>query len=754
MLASLALAASVLMGLAAHSGAQEAVWMERNHVWKYFTAGDPGPTWKDPGFDDSAWSTGPAELGFGDTNPAQTTNIGRVNGQISYYFRTTITVTPTELSTANQLVLNLIRDDGAVVYINGSEVHRDNMPPGTITHTTRALSGVAGSDEATMMRSTHLSGNFLTAGVNTIAVEVHQNQPGSSDISFAMEMLGYEVIPVLGEWVPPAPIPFNEDLMGPFEEYWSPYDAFPGEPFQLGFWSERRNQFSFIHSVVPSLDAPVGGFSQGLGLIGNQGSVELQTDVEGTDHPDADPFFGTPGSHRVNVSNYRDVKVQFDLRTYDHSGTGLNTSNRAEAWIYTSVDGEELDEEKVLTITGGGSAAGVRVDLVRDGDTKRVIVPTASTSTTWMQPGFVPDASWKTGIKGAGNDSATTYNAHFGPGLKLAQGITSLYMRIPFDVTNPGELTGLVLKMKYDDGFIAYLNGTRVAARNAPATGAYNSRATTQNPDNAAVVFEEFNISTHLDKLVAGSNVLAIHGLNVSNTSSDMLTGAELEGIKPGGGGGEEPLNLNDLRGPLDGSFTTFSYDVADNVNTVAMKFRVTGSGTHNAVILDNILVTGTPLAPDSYANWIALTTNYELDDFGAPNADPDGDLIPNLLEYAFGGSATEPDEGILPTSEVIEIDGSFYLAINWRQMNQTVSGTLSGPISGGFTVRDIKYIPQTSTDGQFWEDAAPGPTVAELIGDLEGEEEFLDVSAYFIEPVSSLTPRKFARIKVELSTQ
>ncbi len=230
-----------------------------------------------------------------------------------------------------------------------------------------------------------------------------------------------------------------------------------------------------------------------------------------------------------------------------------------------------------------------------------------------------------------------------------------------------------------------------------------------------------------------------------------MLTGVELVGVKPGSGGGEDPPNLNDIAGPIDGSFTNFSYDIPDNINTVSMKWRLTCPGTgqdHDAIILDNILVTGTPLTPDSFNNWVALTTTFELDDQGAPDADPDCDKIPNLLEYAFGGSATEPDSGILPTAEIIDIEGTQYLSIKWRQLNQTLTGTLSRPIDG-FTVRDIKYIPQVSTDGKFWLDGD-----AVLFSDLESEEEFVEIQAYFIDPITDTQPRRFGRIKIELNGQ
>src|SRR6185369_10931513 len=84
--------------------------------------------------------------------------------------------------------------------------------------------------------------------------------------------------------------------------------------------------------------------------------------------------------------------------------------------------------------------------------------------------------------------------------------------------------------MKYDDGFIAYLNGVVVASRNAPAAPAWNSVATAQHDDAQAIIFEPINISSFLSSLRVGTNVLAIQGLNSSLTSTDMLIVPELTG--------------------------------------------------------------------------------------------------------------------------------------------------------------------------------------------------------------------------------
>ncbi len=96
----------------------------------------------------------------------------------------------------------MLRDDGAVVYINGTEVYRSNMPTGSISYTTLAPKAVEGSAESTFLQAT-LNPGVLVAGTNVIAVEIHQVSRTSSDISFDLALLD-----------PPAPVPSDDPDVG------------------------------------------------------------------------------------------------------------------------------------------------------------------------------------------------------------------------------------------------------------------------------------------------------------------------------------------------------------------------------------------------------------------------------------------------------------------------------------------------------------------------------------------------------------
>lgn len=108
------------------------------------------------------------------------------------------------------------------------------------------------------------------------------------------------------------------------------------------------------------------------------------------------------------------------------------------------------------------------------------------------------------------------------------------YLRVPFNVADPDAFQKLKLRMKYDDGFVAYLNGQEVASRNAPGTPQWNSTATAAAADSQSLVYEDIVFTNTPGLLLAGANVLAIQGLNVSAMDADFYVLPELEGLATG----------------------------------------------------------------------------------------------------------------------------------------------------------------------------------------------------------------------------
>jgi PA14 domain-containing protein/CotH protein/Big-like domain-containing protein/chitobiase/beta-hexosaminidase-like protein/lamin tail-like protein/Ig-like domain-containing protein len=159
-------------------------------VWRYRDTGeDLAAAWTALGFNDTGWSNGPAQLGYGDGDERTIVSFGPNAGAkyITTYFRRSFNVdVPSSCSSLN---LRLLRDDGAVIYLNGSEIHRDNMPGGVVGYLTPAVAAIGGADESTYY-SAAINPGYLVPGNNVLAVEIHQSGGGSSDVSFDFELAG------------------------------------------------------------------------------------------------------------------------------------------------------------------------------------------------------------------------------------------------------------------------------------------------------------------------------------------------------------------------------------------------------------------------------------------------------------------------------------------------------------------------------------------------------------------------------------
>ncbi|MFM1768986.1 MAG: hypothetical protein RJA22_1515 [Verrucomicrobiota bacterium] len=180
--------------------AASASLIEPGAIWKFYDGtNDPGAAWRSNRFDDVSWDAGPSELGFGDGNEA---TLLASNRQAAFYFRREFFVP--DAGAVARLTARMLRDDGAAVYLNGTEVWRDNLPPGAgLNHLSLALAAVTGGAELAWLTNT-LNPALLVTGTNLLAVEVHQNSSTSSDLGFDFELLGLTVFPEAPrvEWNP------------------------------------------------------------------------------------------------------------------------------------------------------------------------------------------------------------------------------------------------------------------------------------------------------------------------------------------------------------------------------------------------------------------------------------------------------------------------------------------------------------------------------------------------------------------------
>jgi hypothetical protein len=149
------------------------------------------------------------------------------------------------------------------------------------------------------------------------------------------------------------------------------------------------------------------------------------------------------------------------------------------------------------------------------------------------------DSAWKAGRTGVGYDNQPDYLPLLGLIVsEMFEVNGTVYIRVPFRVDNLSAITALTLRMRYEDGFIAYLNGRLVANDNAPDPGIarWTNNALANRDESAAITPRDFNISQFIALLHPGTNLLAIQGLNQAAGSSDLLMLPEIVATVTGSG--------------------------------------------------------------------------------------------------------------------------------------------------------------------------------------------------------------------------
>jgi hypothetical protein len=238
--------------------------------------------------------------------------------------------------------------------------------------------------------------------------------------------------------------------------------------------------------------------------------------------------------------------------------------------------------------------------------------------------------------------------------------------------------SSLLLKVRYDDGFIAYLNGTEVARRNFTGTPRWNSVGSADNPDAAAVGQETIDVSTFVRVLKSGANLLAIHALNGTIDSSDFLISVELSATK-GTSGSATPAGVSPTALRYAGPIVLSK--------SAVVKARVLSGSTWSA--LDEAVFAVGPVAQSLRISEIM----YHPQDSGDPD-DPNTEYIEltnigseivnlNLVRFSTGIDFTFPDITIGPTE--------FWLVVKDHQAFKTrygpglpIAGEYSGSLNNG----------------------------------------------------------------------
>ena len=219
-----------------------------------------------------------------------------------------------------------------------------------------------------------------------------------------------------------------------------------------------------------------------------------------------------------------------------------------EGTIYVTTDGTDPRDPNEKPATSAQRARIPTIEhtiLLGDRAPARAYVPwNRALGLSWIQPKF-DDRAWTPGRTGIGYDTQGDYADLIGidfRGAMKERELTTAYIRVPFTLSK-AHLEGfdeLTLGMRYDDGFIAYLNGQQVAAANAPSRPQWDSQAVTDNPEGEAIKFNDRPLDDASKLLREGENLLAIHGMD-GTASSDFLITPRIQGIRYTGA---EPISI------------------------------------------------------------------------------------------------------------------------------------------------------------------------------------------------------------------
>jgi hypothetical protein len=517
-------------------------------VWKYLDNGsNQGTAWKETGFNDSAWASGAAPLGYTDSHIVTTVNSPAApNRTITTYFRRSFNVTGAAAIQA--LNLNILRDDGVVVYINGTEVARQNMPAGAIDYLTFSSAITDGADETTYFASTASPLPVLVEGANTIAVELHQRDGNSSDLGFDLELISLAL-----PGTPP-----TVTLTAPDEG--STFDA----PATINLAATASDSDGTIAKVE---------FFQGTTKIGEDTSEPYEFTWTGvisgtyflsavaTDNAGSQT---TSAAEDIIVTNANNVAPTVALTAPANNSTILTNSvalaaNAADTdGVVSKVEffngatklGEDLTSPYTFNWTGVATGAYTITAVATDNDSATttssavnisVAVPISTTlvakgatwkyldngsdqGTAWKETGF-NDTTWASGpaVLGGGDAHVVT-NVNLGP--SGARYITT-YFRRTFNVTGAAAVQALNMNILRDDGVVVWINGVEVARQNMPA-GAINYLTDTPDIVSGADETTYFaSAASPLSALVNGVNTIAVEVHQRDGASSDL--GFDLE---------------------------------------------------------------------------------------------------------------------------------------------------------------------------------------------------------------------------------
>lgn len=196
------------------------------------------------------------------------------------------------------------------------------------------------------------------------------------------------------------------------------------------------------------------------------------------------------------------------------------------------LDGKDFPKQ-VSNISYGVSSTQT-INLVDANSPAQYIVPLGGPNgTVWTQPGLDASAAgFINGLAAIGYENSPESRNNFTDDIQttIPSGNHAVFVRVPFQVDDISAIDQLTLRMKFDNGFVAYINGVKVAQENAPDNADWTTFLDTEGQsDQEALQYVDFDLTDSTTLLVDGDNVLAIHGLNyLSGDIDDMLVSPQL----------------------------------------------------------------------------------------------------------------------------------------------------------------------------------------------------------------------------------
>ncbi len=553
---------SATVTIADNDGAVQSL-ISTGSTWKYLDDGsNQGTAWSAPTFNDTAWKSGAAQLGYGDGDEATVVGYGpdANNKFITTYFRKAFTIT--DAAAVNALNMSILRDDGAVVYLNGVEVYRSNMPTTVIAYNTLATVAIGGVDETTFLNAALSKASLLT-GTNVLAVEIHQAALTSSDISFDLSLSADTSI----NPAPNAPtnLAATAAAVNQINLAWTDTSA-----NETGLKIERATDSGFTANLTAfTAAANAVAFSDTTGLnplttyyyrvrATNSTGDSLNSNTASATTPAAvvtvaatDATASEQGPDQGLFTFTRTGSTAAALVvSFTRTGTATSGSDftalpatvtipigAASATVAVKpLDDATVESTETVTVTitasanyalGATTAATVNIadndsvpqTFIATGSTWKYLDDGSNQGTAWTGPTF-NDTAWKSGAAQLGygdGDEATVVG--YGPDANNK--FITTYFRQTFTVTDVTKVASLAINLLRDDGAVIYLNGTEVYRSNMP-TGTITSTT----PATVAIggVDETTFLAAAISKakLVNGINVLSVEIHQSGGTSSDI----------------------------------------------------------------------------------------------------------------------------------------------------------------------------------------------------------------------------------------